>query len=54
MQALAVTTYDAMDLTFPAVGSFFFKMVEGAAEMREATVPSLTMTGTVPPAPAAY
>ena len=30
MQALAVTTFDAMDLTFPAVGSFF-KMVEGSS-----------------------
>ena len=39
MQALAVTTYDAMDLTFLAVGSFLFfrwKDRSGNSEMREA------------------
>ena len=39
MQALAVTTYDAMDLTFHAVGSFLFfrwKDRSGNSEMREA------------------
>ena len=61
MQALAVTTYDAMDLTFLAVGSFLFfrwKDRSGNSEMREAMsiVPSFCqiLMRMLPPAPAAY
>ena len=56
MQALAVTTYDAMDLTFLAVGSFF-KMEGQIRKFRNARSnvnSSFFLMGTLPPAPAAY